>query len=130
MRKLLNYILFRTVLIIITLHTIIPHPHSEELTREKHFELHKESTSLLGIIRLVFHENDDDTLDHLIFAEYEGVNKIDFKQTYYPKSALFNSSSLLVENTAIEKITPWKTNNFEKLLFVTLNGLRGPPLLA
>jgi len=122
--KILKYILFRSVLVIITLHTVIPHPHSEELTEEKHFELHKESSSLIGIITLAFHESDDESLDNLIFAQYESVKKIDSNQKY-PEVSIFDSTT-----SRIGKIVKWNTNNFNRLLFVKLNGLRGPPLLT
>jgi hypothetical protein len=129
MSKILKYILFRTVLVIITLHTIIPHPHSDELTEEKHFELHKESNSLIGIIRLAFHESDDENLDNLIFAQYESVKKTDSKYKY-PKVSIFDNTTSIVEKRATEKIIKWNTNNFDRLFFVKLNGLRGPPLSA
>ncbi len=127
MSKILKYILFRTVLVIITLHAVVPHPHSDELTNEEHFELHKESNSLIGIIRLTFHESDDENLDNLIFAEYESVKKIDSNHKY-PKVSLFNKIQLIVEKRETIKIVKWDTNNFNRLLFVKLNGLRGPPL--
>jgi quinol monooxygenase YgiN len=129
MSKILKYILFRTVLVIITLHAFIPHPHSNELTEEKHFELHKESNSLIGFIRLAFHESDDENLDNLIFAEYESDKKLDSKSKY-PKVSIFNNKQSLVEKGETGKIIKWNTNNFNRLLFVKLNGLRGPPLFT
>jgi len=129
MLKVIKYILFRSVLIIITLHTFIPHPHSDELKEEKHFELHKKSNSLFGIISLVFHESDDESLDNLIFAQYEGVKKIDSKHKY-PKVSTFKNTTSIVEKITTEKTIEWNTNNFDKLLFVKLNGLRGPPILT
>ena len=129
MSKVLKYILFRTALVIITLHTIIPHPHSDKLTIEKHFELHKESNSFIGIIRLIFHESDDENLDNLIFAKYEGVKKID-KKFKYPKVSIFNNTQSVIEKRETKKIIKCNTNNFDRLLFVKLNGLRGPPLFT
>ncbi len=129
MSKILKYILFRTVLVIITLHTIIPHPHSEELTDKKHSELHKDSNSFIGIVRLAFHESDDENLDNLIFAEYESDKKLDNK-CKYPKIPIINNRQSIVEKRETEKIVKWNINNFDKLLFVKLNGLRGPPVLA
>jgi len=129
MSEILKYILFRTVLVIITLHTIIPHPHSDELTGEEHFELHKKSNSLIGIIRLVFHESDDESLDNLIFAKYESVKKIDSKHKY-PKVSIFDNTTSIVGKIVTRKIVKWNTSNFNRLLFVKLNGLRGPPLLT
>jgi quinol monooxygenase YgiN len=129
MSKILKYILFRTVFVIITLHAIIPHPHSDELTEEEHLELHKKSNSLIGIIRLAFHETDDENLDNLIFARYESVKKIDFKHKH-PKVSTFENTTSIVGKIATEKTVKWNTNNFDKLLFVKLNGLRGPPVLT
>jgi len=129
MSKTLKYILFRIVLVIITLHTVIPHPHSDKLTEEEHFELHKESNSLIGIIRLVFHESDDESLDNLIFAKYESVKKIDSKHKY-PKVSIFDNTTSIVGKIVTRKIVKWNTSNFNRLLFVKLNGLRGPPLLT
>jgi len=129
MSKILKYILFRTVLVIITLHTVVPHPHSDELTEEKHFELHKKSNSLFGFIRLTFHENDDESLDNLIYTQYESVKKIDSKHKY-PKVSLFNNIQSIVEKRETGKIVKWDNNNFNRLLFVKLNGLRGPPLFS
>ena len=121
--------LFRTVLIIVTLHAIIPHPHSDELTEEKHFELHKKTNSLIGIISLAFHESDDENLDNLVFAQFESVKKIDSKSKY-PKVSLLNNIQSIVEKRELEKIVKSNTNNFNRLLFVKLNGLRGPPVLT
>jgi quinol monooxygenase YgiN len=129
MNKILKYILFRTVLVIITLHTIIPHPHSDELTEEEHSELHKNSNSLFGIIRLAFHESGDESLDNLIYTQYESVNKVDSKHTY-PKVSLFNNIQSIVEKRETKKTVKSSTNNFNRLLFVKLNGLRGPPVLT
>ena len=129
MNKVLKYILFRAALVIITLHTIIPHPHSDKLTKEEHLELHKESSSFIGLIRLVFHESDDESLDNLIFAQYVGVNEIDNKYKY-PKVYIFNNTHSVIEKKETEKIIKCNTNNFDRLLFVKLNRLRGPPLLT
>ncbi len=129
MSKILKYILFRAVLVIITLHTVIPHPHSDKLTKKEHFELHKKSNSLIGIIRLAFHESDDENLDNLIFVKYESVKKTDSKHQY-PKVSIFDNTTSIVGKIVAIKIVKWNTNNFNKLLFVKLNGLRGPPLLT
>ena len=129
MSKVFKNILFNSALVLILLHTIIPHPHSDKLTDEKHFELHQKSNSLIGIISLVFHESDDESLDNLIFAQYEGVKKIDSKNKC-PKVSIFDNTTSIVEKIEAEKIVKSNTTNFNRLLFVKLNGLRGPPLLA
>jgi hypothetical protein len=127
MSRILEYILFRTVLVVITLHAIIPHPHSDELTEEKHFEIHKKSNSFIGIIRLAFHESEDENLDNLVFAQYESVKKLDHKYKHPKVSTLNNMQSIIVKRET-ERIANSSTNNFNGIFFVKLNGLRGPPL--
>jgi len=129
MSKILKYILFRTVLIVIALHAVIPHPHSDELTEEKHFELHQNSNTLIGIIRLTFHESNDENLDNLIFVQLERTKKLDYK-CKYPKTSNLNRSLSITKERETEKIVVSSINNFNSLLFVKLNGLRGPPSLT
>jgi len=128
MSKILKYILLRTVLIVIALHAVIPHPHLDELTEEKHFELHQKSNSLIGIIRLAFHESNDENLDNLIFVQFESVKKLDYK-CKYPKVSSLNRTSYITEERETKKIVNSSINNFNRLLFVKQNGLRGPPSL-
>tara|TARA_R110002153_G_C13179483_1_gene484949 strand:- start:621 stop:878 length:258 start_codon:yes stop_codon:yes gene_type:complete len=73
MSKIFRNILFNTALAVILLHTIIPHPHSEDMAEKEHIKLHNNSNSLYGILRLVFHESNDENLDSLIFAQYNIV---------------------------------------------------------
>jgi hypothetical protein len=129
MSRILEYILFRAVLVAITLHAIIPHPHSDELTEEKHFEIHKKSNSFIGIIRLAFHESEDENLDNLVFAQYEIVKKLDHNYKHSKVSILNNTISIIAKRET-ERIVISSTNNFNRLFFVKLNGLRGPPLLG
>ena len=127
MSNIIKYILFRTVLVIITLHTLIPHPHSNELTEKKHLRIHEESNSLIGFIRLAFHESVDENLDHLIFTPYENISIIDSDETNL-RVSIFNHSGSEIRKRGTEKTTNWNTANFYKLLFVKRNGSRGPPL--
>ena len=131
MVKVSKYILFRITLIVITLHTIILHPHSEELTSKEHFELHQKSNSLIGIIRLVLHESNDEGLDNLVFAQYDSINKIDSKCKYpNPTISTFKNIQCFIPKNKTAIIVNQKTTNFNKLLFVKPNGLRGPPSLT
>ena len=124
MSKILKYILFRTVLLIIALHAVIPHPHSDELTEDRHFELHQNSNSIIGLIKIAFHESDDENLDNLVFVQIESVKKFDYKFT---KVSNFNITLSIIEEWENEKIVSSNINNFKRLFFVKLNGLRGPP---
>ncbi|MBT6686201.1 MAG: hypothetical protein HN704_11465 [Bacteroidetes bacterium] len=129
MSKILKYILFLTFLIVIALHAIIPHPHSDELTEEKHFELHHKSNSLIGLIRLVFHESNDEDMDNLMFVQFERLKKLGCKCKYQKVYSL-NLALSKIEEREAEQIVSSSTNNFIRFFFVKLNGLRGPPLLT
>lgn len=124
MNKILKYILFRTVLVIITLHTIIPHPHSIELTDENHIELHKKSNSIIGIIKLVLHESDDESLDNLIICQNANVNKVNSKFKN-PAALIINKTNLIIEEK--EKTIQWYSNDFIGLISGILIDIRGPP---
>jgi hypothetical protein len=129
MNIILRYILFRTVLVVIILHSIIAHPHSDQLSEEKHFELHQETNSLIGIIRLTLHESDDDNLDNLVFARYESF-KILNTNCNYSEISISNNTLFILEKWEAKTTANNLINDFKSLLFVKSNGLRGPPQLA
>lgn len=129
MSKILKYILFRTVLVIITLHTVIAHPHSDKLSDQKHLELHQKSNSLIGLIRLAFHESNDENLDHLVFIDSDD-NASPNDTSIYPVVSLPNCSNPNVTTSKTNQIVKCHFTNFERLFFVKLNGLRGPPLFS
>ncbi len=127
MNTILKYILFRIVLVVIVLHAIIPHPHSDEISKEKHVVIHQESNSLIGIIRLAFHENNDEYLDNLVVFPVKNIKTLDDKTSFSSVailSTLFPERE--VHNSKKETLT--YHNDFHKNLFVKLNGMRGPPL--
>ena len=131
MSKLLKYILLNTVVVIVTLHSVVPHPHSNELTEENHLELHKKANSLIGLIRFAFHESNDEGLDSLIYAQYgfECIKKIDTKLKC-PKVSLLNSIPSNVQKREAGNPVISITTDFKRLFFVKPNGLRGPPALT
>jgi len=128
MNKILKYILFRTVLIIVILHTFVPHPHSDELTKDEHIVLHKKSNSIIGIIRLIFHENNDENLDNLIFAKYEYSKRLIIKDKFQ-NSLFYDVLCCVIKEFKIEHFITNKVDNFKRSLFIKLNGSRAPPLL-
>lgn len=129
MRKIVSDILFSLVLGIFTLHAAIPHPHSNELTEEEHFELHKNAHSIVAFLKLTFHESEDENLDNPIFTQYESVKKIEGKHSN-PAATCSDNLLYIVEKAKTENATAWNTDNFIKLLVVKPNGLRGPPQLT
>lgn len=129
MSKIFRNILFNTALAVILLHTIIPHPHSEDMVEKEHIKLHNNSNSIYGILRLVFHESNDENLDSLVFAQYniDNKTKVDKKTKVdyqYPEIniAYFNISEN-VNKTVYKNLK----SNIHKLFIVKLNYVRGPP---
>ncbi|VAV84537.1 hypothetical protein MNBD_BACTEROID02-1609 [hydrothermal vent metagenome] len=127
--KILRRILFNTVLVVILLHTFIPHPHSDEMTKKEHIKLHNTSNSLYSILKNAFHESNDESLDNLIVAQYHIANKT--KHTYpYPTIAIKDFYPLGNVKTIVRKRVIRSIDNFNKLFIVKLNGERGPPFLV
>lgn len=116
-------ILFNAALAVILLHTIIPHPHSADMAEKEHIKLHDNSNSLYGILRLVFHESNDENLDSLVFAQYNIDNKTKIEcQCTEINTAHFHTSKR-VNKTVYKKLKL----DLNKLFIVNQNGVRGPP---
>jgi hypothetical protein len=130
MSNTLKYLLFRIILVIITLHAVIPHPHSDELSAEKHFEIHQQTNSFIGIIRIVFHENNDENLDNLYYNTSPSLEGLNVNSTSTPVIALY-----VVPHNVEEKEVKLSLNDVindycKSTFFVRLNGLRGPPSIG
>ena len=123
MSKIFRNILFNTALAVILLHTIIPHPHSEDMVKKEHIKLHHNSNSIYGILRLVFHENNDENLDSLVFAQYNIDTKTKIECQYPEINTIYFNPSKIVNKTVYENLK----SNINKLFIVKLNGVRGPP---
>ncbi len=129
MLKILKYISTYTIIFLLVLHTFISHPHAHELSYEEHYNLHKKSNSIIGIIRLIFHENNDENLDNLILAKYSVGNKVYYKTKNKQRilcEFCFNRNQFFYKskNQIQQKTSVLKNNqSVNKSLF-----LRGPPL--
>ncbi|WP_456379161.1 hypothetical protein [Lutibacter sp.] len=125
MSKVLKYILSRTAFVIIVLHTFIPHPHSSKLTDEKHSEIHQKSNCLIGIIRLAFHENNDESLDNLIFTQFKNSTKFNNKHPNLYSSLI--KEQYTIKEKHHEKNLKYTPFHSETIFLIKTNGLRGPP---
>ena len=126
MKNLIRQLLFRSVLMLIALHTLIPHSHYDEMSDEAHFELHKNNNNLFNLVQLFFHENDDTTLDNLVIAQFD----IEIEQNSNSFSTLEIAKITHQGRDCInQKSFKKEHNNFVNNVFVKLNGLRGPPSL-
>ena len=120
---ILKHIVFRSILIVVLLHTLIPHRHYDEMSEVEHFELHQNNNSIVGLLEIFFHENNDESLDNLLFAQFNTKESL---QHHITSSPLF---TILLDFFDEEKLK-LSTRNTESsltILFVKLNGLRGPP---
>ena len=123
MSKIFRNILFNSALAVILLHTIIPHPHSKDMVEKEHIKLHNNSNSIYGILRLVFHENNDEILDSLVFAQYNIDKKTKIDYQYSAINNAYFSTSKIVNKKFYKNLK----SNINKLFIVNLNGVRGPP---
>jgi hypothetical protein len=125
MINILRVILFASALSIILLHTFIPHPHSEEMTEERHFEFHQNSNSILDFLKLVFHESEDEGLDNLIIAQYQAEKKL--KKGFHHQIATGIETLTLINESRTKKSTAKHIGNSNGYFIVKPNGVRGPP---
>jgi hypothetical protein len=123
MLKIVHNLLLNAALVLIVLHTFIPHPHSEGMVNEEHIHLHNKSHSFYGILKLIFHENNDESLDSLLFAEYNSILKE--KQNIQFLYVFSNHFRFIkIEKQQTHKNINVVNNHF---YIVTTNGVRGPP---
>lgn len=88
MIRFLKYIFMYPVLLLIMLHTFIPHAFSNSLPVTNHVEIHKESHhNLLGLFGLIFHEKHEKNLHDLNTFQVKVLNdfsKPDLTSLFHP----------------------------------------------
>ena len=129
MQKIVKHLLFKSALAIVALHALIPHPHSNQLSAEKHLEIHSKANSLIGFLRLTFHESDDNSLDNLVYSN-DNLRKTTPYQPIF--ESIFENNFIGIKNEFNEPDTfiYSYTLQFYKLFFASINGLRGPPSVS
>ncbi len=129
MNKIFPKILLISALAVILLHALIPHPHAGELSEREHVKIHDFSKSLYSILRVAFHESDDESLDNLFVVQNQANEKFK-KHHLYPTIAIVCLRFTAISNKQFKKIANRNITNFNKLFIVNLNGVRGPPFSA
>ncbi|WP_457618800.1 hypothetical protein [Lutibacter sp.] len=123
---LIKQILFKSVLVVILLHALIPHRHYDEMSEKEHFALHQNNDNIIDLVKIFFHENNDESLDNLLFAQFN------IQKTTQSKTPILNEEFegyINVENKLIQKNTsPYGVCYIT--IFVDVNGLRGPPKMS
>jgi hypothetical protein len=124
MIEIVKKILFKGVLIIMLLHTFISHSHSDEMSEVAHFKLHQDNNSLIAILKIAFHESDDENLDNLFFTHYK-TDKLEKHNA--PLYLAISTDNISFDKHSIT--TFFKCDNYPstKNFIVKINGLRGPP---
>ena len=125
MYKIFRNILFHSALLVILLHTIIPHPHSEDLRLKEHSIIHSNSHSIYGVLRLIFHESNDENLDSLVFYQYSIDKKIKVENQNLAIDITYFNASKIVNKKVYKNLK----SNIHTLFIVTQHGVRGPPSL-
>ena len=128
MSEILKKTLIISALLVISIHAFIVHPHSDWLSDKEHNELHQNSHSFYGILKIVFHESNDESLDNLVVYQNYLLKKL----TKNHSCSLFEvcSNQYGIEKTVTGNIVKRYTNKSYNLFIVNLNGVRGPPNIA
>jgi len=123
MINIIRHILFKSVLLIVLLHALVPHRHYYEMSEYEHLTLHQNNENIIELVKILFHENDDESLDNLLFAQFN------IQKTTQSKIPILNEEFkgfIDVENKLFQKNTS-SHNVCYITIFVNVNGLRGPP---
>lgn len=116
--------MFNTVLILILLHSFIPHRHADEMSKSEHSVFHQNSDSFIDFFENIFHENDDSNLDNLIFLQSE-QNNFQFNHYFLIFNYYFENYNL-TEKQLITSVF-FKTKPFKNNYLLKSITLRGPP---
>jgi len=124
-KKGIQSVLFKCVVVIVLLHTCIPHRHREEMSEKAHIKLHQNNDNLIGILKIVFHEGYDEYLDNLFFAK----NNYDVSPQYFSNQYPDKNGSPAIKNCIKGVQLYRKSDNCidSNIFIVKLNGLRAPP---
>ncbi|WP_456424421.1 hypothetical protein [Lutibacter sp.] len=121
--ELIKQLLFKSVFVIILLHALIPHRHYDEMSAKEHFALHQNNDNIIDLVKIFFHENNDESLDNLLFAQFN-IQKTTQSKIPILKEEFKGYTN--EENKLLQKnIAP--SNVCYIPIFINTNGLRGPP---
>jgi len=121
----LRKILFFNVVVVMVLHTLIPHKHHGEMTDEEHNITHNKANEIIDIIRLAFHQGSSNNLDYYTLSEPLSLSKIDFNGLDFFAGVIPIDFKLLPKNESpTSTISPYVIIN--PFIFHS-NSLRGPP---
>ncbi len=125
MYRIIRKILSKSVLIVVLFHALIHHSQADQMSVDGHIDIHQNSSSLFGIIKIVFHESKHDNLDNIVSRN---INKAVSSYNYFlPILLAVKWIDIVPVNSAEEKLSVNNEINYSKVFYVNSNRLRGPP---
>ncbi len=124
--NLTKNILFINVVVILLLHSFIPHKHHNEMAYEEHYIVHENANGIIDLIGLVLHEGSSENLETIILSK-ENVMK-DIERSYLDFFAITAYLAIKINvkySGCFIKIRPQELSNNFHIIF---SGLRGPPI--
>jgi len=126
MTEIIKKLLFKSVVVILLLHACIPHKHRGEMTETAHIKLHQDNDSLIDVLKIVFHEGDDEHLDNLFFAN----NNFDTSAQHFSKKPHRKVTQDVENGEDSIQLSRISSNcTYLNIFIVKLNGLRAPPII-
>lgn len=125
MIEIIKKLLFKSVVVVLLLHACIPHKHRDEMSEKAHIKIHQDNDSLIDILKIVFHEGDDEYLDNLFFAK----NNYDVSPQFFSNQHPDKKGSPAIKNCIKGVQLHRKPDNciYSNIFIVKINGLRAPP---
>lgn len=126
----LRHILLHTAVLIMLLHSIVPHEHHDELLEQDTVVLYSSNECIFDWLQFVFH--DDLGAGHLEnFVQGEAPNLVKVSSTIPVVGVILFDSALSESKTPIVTLVNQATNEFTRSLhFRHPDRLRGPPRTA
>lgn len=121
----IRFIMFLEAVMVILLHTFIPHVHHGEMTFESNLKAHAKAHTIFEILGLKFHKHLSGDLTNYTLSQSSSLKKISF-----------NDGALCYSSTDLFKIQfdklYFNTKTFRYITFsddfhLESSGLRGPP---
>lgn len=123
---LIKKIVFSSILIVILLHTFIPHNQTNKKNSSSKFIYIYDNESIIDLFRFVFHEDRNGNLDNLSSDNsVSDYSFIDLNVNFFLNKCFYLT---LVDNVTPKIQLYTESNIYSEYLIVDNNYLRGPPI--
>jgi len=117
--------MFIQVVVMVLLHSVMPHKHQVEMTYEEHSIAHKTAADYIDYIALAFHQGTANDLENYLITKKETQQEtqvLDFHSFGIPIFNI-NTSFITTETRSLNNQSNHRKNSFRLLPY----GLRAPP---